>query len=563
MSAPRLWYILALVLVTGLVTLSVVAAPGEKKANEPLPVITPEKVFIDATADAIKLGKDARYYRWISLWNLPTEKLAELFRRVQTVHVNELSRESLIVPPVLVSGHLLRLYLDDYRIDPNVWEQLADAQPVGEPLFHIPAEVEEVSEVLEDTEPYIGKDGKLYKGKWVKKKTGKKKISSALAPWLAETKEGAEAVATLVKLTQSQAPVVSADWFLYQTAIQVDRVPGYYDFLGIKDEKTFQQLVGFVDNKKLVDPGFLQSLRSAVGVDLEVTLQARRLEQHRAVGGGYWRSRDVRLANNKSNPLRVLDDALVFDASEQFGGLPNELWATGIFNQQGVRQDSAPDFIASDKESTSRDARVHVCKSCNVCHANGGLKAIDDWIRNVEDSPPNQLQALDKRQLLDLKQQYTRSLEDALNPDRARADRAVGRCVEGWKWKDWAKALEQAWEWAVDTPVDIKRAARDCGTTPEELRKGLEKYKEETKFIDPVLSAFTRPKPARMQVEIWWEAIPLAQFNRRGFQIPPDIRSIPVDICLKAFPNATWFDKSSRSKDEGVGRIKVPLPWKD
>ena len=507
--------------------------------------ITPEQVWVDAAADAAPLGADAHYYRWLSLWNLPRARWDD-WEKVSSVHVNGLSREPLIVP-LARKGHLLRLNLHDYRISPKVWEQLADAKPVGEPHFHIPATVDDFEEVLVPSEPYTASDGRVYTQRWSKKRKGSKP-ASVIAPWVAETKAGADAVALLVKLTQSSVPVVSADWFLYQTAIQVDRVPGYYDFLGVKNEKDFQKLGGFTDDKRLVDPSFLQSLRSAVGVDLAVTLQARRLERHPSLGGGYWRSRDVRLARDKSNPLRVLDDAFVFDASEQFIQASNGLWYTGIFNAEGVRQDSAPDFIASDRESTSNDARVHVGMSCFRCHTNGGLKAIDDWVRNVENFPPaNELKSPDYRKLLDLRQQYTRSLEEPLDDDRSRAGRAVNLAAPGWTWAKYSAGLGKAWNEVLDTPADADRAARDCGTTPAELLKGIEAYKQQTQFIDPVLSAFTRkPKPARMQVEIWWELLPIAEFNRRGYQIPPDVRIVPASVCRRAFPSPPGSTVASR-----------------
>src|SRR6185437_3694782 len=53
----------------------------------------------------------------------------------------------------------------------------------------------------------------------------------------------------LYRLTQSQVPVVTGDWFFVQTCIEADRGGigrgfGYYDFLGMKNRADYFKIIG-------------------------------------------------------------------------------------------------------------------------------------------------------------------------------------------------------------------------------------------------------------------------------------------------------------------------------
>lgn len=464
----------------------------------------PADVVMRAAADAARLPAGvALRTRYLSLHNLPEEDRAWCVR-VLGGHLNLLSREPDIVRPGQV-GLLLRINLDDYgEAFARAWEQLAEA----EPYFHATVEVEKVEKVTKrQAYGYKQPDGSWkvteYRDEVVEEK--RKVRLPAQAPWLADTPEHQQALLSLLALTGSQVPVVSAEWFVFQTAIQADRKPGYYDFLGVKDERTFQQAVGFV--AKGIDPGFLRELRESVAVS-SVTLQPRALERLPTVGGAYWRTRDVRQAKDRSNPLRVLNDDLVFDATEQFGHLPNGLWATGLFNAKGERQDTAPDFIASDSTAPHNDRRVHVNLSCLRCHADGGLQDVSGWVRSVLNSPPNFLASPDPGELRRLRQQYLRRLEPFLEADRKRYAEALAEATGGLKPAEYAAGLARLWKEYAEDPVTLERAACDLGTTPERF---LEALQLQGPAVDPVLGAFRAVPPGAIPVTAWREAYPLAQ----------------------------------------------------
>ncbi len=479
--------------------------------------LAPGDVVIVAARDASTIQPViCRHTRYLSLANIPDAKERALWRKVLGGHLNSLSREPDVVPPHVVGEYLLRVNADDYgKTFAKVWENLANFDP----YFHVNlvgGDTEKVVEVDETyDQPYGHYVGTTFVQTEVRKETRKVKKTVkvpgggkvvAQAPWLADTPERAAAVVQLTALTQSQVPVVNADWFLFQTAIQADRGnAGYYDFLGIKDLKTYQAVVGFT--KEGIDLGFLRELRESVATSA-VTLQPRALLRFPTVGGSYWFSQDVRQAKDKSNPLRILNDELVFDATEQYGHLPNGLWAMGLFNAQGVRQDSAPDFIASDSTAPHNDRRVHIYLSCVRCHSDGGLKDINGWVRNVLNSPPNFLAVTDPEQLKKVRQQYLRRLEPFLDADRKHYALSLAEATGGMTPKEYSAAITTFWTVYAEDVVTVERAARELGVCTEVLIKALE---EQGTFVDPVLSAFRQHPPQTIPVTTWQEAYVLAQ----------------------------------------------------
>lgn len=419
--------------------------------------------------------------------------------RVLSGHCNQLSRESDITIPANV-GKVLRVNLDDYGWKRDVWEKLADADP----WYHVRVEVEEVQHWPGGVWP---KDGKHYAANSFTY-YAKVKKATAVAPWL-----GLNA-GNLVNETQSAAPILRADWFFNQSCTQADRNPGYYDFLGVKDEKTFQKAIGF--DVKLADD-FGREIREAVA-DSGVTLQPRAIARHNTLGGGYWRSFDFRIAKDKGNPLRIYGKEIeeAYDATEQYGHLPNGFWATGLFDKQGARQDSAPDFIASDNRSKSNDRRVHVNVSCIRCHSNGGLQDIDAWVRNLL-QPPLALQSPDYALIRKLRQQYLRRLEPFIAKDRQVYAEAVMEAT-GFDTKIYAQKYAEMFERYEDAKVTAAHAARDCGLTEKEFVGKLSAYLKATGGIDPVLSVFLLEGDRRrsLNMKAWEEAFPLAMTILEG-----------------------------------------------
>lgn len=451
------------------------------------------------------------YIRYLTLYNVPADK-RQLPWRVMSGHVNGLSREPDIVAPVQI-GNLIRLNIQDYGWSKELWEKLAEADP----YFHAFITVEE--EVLID-QPYGVIDEKT--GKWrqteIRKEKEKKKVRkfSASAPWLVDGIQQAATIKALIELTQSQCPILRGDWFFSQTAIQADRNPGYYDFLGIKNRKDFEKLVGF--DAKLAAESRRKELLEAVS-DSGVTQQPRRIGRFEAIGGmGYWRTFDNRRALDERNPLRILDDKnFKFDASEEYGALPNHLWATGLFAANGDRQDSAPDFIAADHTSKSNDHRVHVNLSCLRCHGpNAGMQPIDGWLRNLVQAPLA-LQSPDYEVLKDLRQKYLRDMANPQEDDRRLYTRSLKEAT-GLNPKQYSEAYGEFWSRYEDERVDADRAAVELGTTKQSLLAAIDGYIRKTGSVDTVLSVLLRGGTiGRRQFE---EAYGTGQLVLRGIVQP-------------------------------------------
>jgi cytochrome c553 len=332
-------------------------------------VAAQSEVLAAVSADLRRLPEGARISaRYLRLDNIPADDREKAYQAIAG-HLQHLSTATDITPPAVVqgtAGALLRLNLDDYYIAAATWERLADADPYD----HVKLNV---------TEPWPGGtwpgDGTHYAaGSFPYTRT-----ISAFAPVGLPAEH--KLLLDVAYMTHSRAPVLRADWFFNQTAAQQGRNPGYYDFLGIKDKKTFEALGGFDAKRSRRKIEY----REAVG-DSGVTAQPRAIARFDADEGGvYWYSVDFKRAVDKQNPLRVLgkDIEQHADAFETYVRLPNGFWATGAFNGKGERQDVAPADVAADGKSKSNDKQVHVNASCTRCHDNGGLKDVDGWTKNL------------------------------------------------------------------------------------------------------------------------------------------------------------------------------------
>lgn len=445
--------------------------------------------------------------RFLSLHAIPVAD-REKAVRVLSFHCNGLSRESDIVPPALVGNLVLRVSLADYDWPAEVWEKLFD------PCFHVKIEPQIVHATR--AVPWPGGtwpgDGKHYAAgsfTYHPKVAGAGR-ATALAPWLPL----AEA-ADLVNLTQSQSPIVRADWFLWQTAIQADRTPGYYDFIGVKDKKDFDKLVGF--DAKLAKDARRVELLEAVATST-VTLQPRRIGIFPAISGNYFQTFDSRQAVDEHNPLRILNGGFKFDAQEVFGHLPNGLMAWGLFDDKGVRQDAAPDFIASDSTAHGTDRRVHSGLSCIRCHLpNAGIQPVDGWARNLF-TGGIKLQSPDYDKLRDLRQKYLRDLEGPMEDSRRTYTRSILQAC-GMKPPELGAAYGKMFA-DHDAPVTLARAARDAGVEPQRLENALALYVKTTGALDTVAAAFISKRKGGIRPEQYFETIPTIQLALRGYLAP-------------------------------------------
>lgn len=482
-------------------------------------------------ADLVSLPPDVRpYIRYLVLPENEYEldNIAAAYA-VVSGHVNHLSTTSIPVTPLAVkntAGRLMRLDIRSYNWDSKVYERLYNTDPD----YHV--------EVIA---PWGGGiwhgDNYQYAANQFEFKT------RAFIPELIEQPEDRAKLTDIVTWTYSGVPFLKANWFFNQTAIQQDRVAGYYEWLGIKDKKTFEELVGFdaKRNRRKIE------MREAVATS-GVTRQPRGITRFDAdEGGAYWYSIDFKLATGEKNPLAIFgrDIEKKPDGFETFGRLPNGFWATGAFNGAGVRVDFAPSDLATDHQSKSNDHSVHPNASCMRCHNNAGMKSFTGWAKNIA-TPPLDIYDPDYDNAFLTRQQYLRDLEKAMERDRELFSEAVLQAT-GMQAKDYLEAYAEFWESYEDAQVGVELAAKKLYTTKEEflplMRSALNpakgppviyvsvyplygryyvaEYNSEAKGyvnlqknVDRVLSVLTLegPRAQRIPIRQWEEASPLARY---------------------------------------------------
>jgi hypothetical protein len=167
---------------------------------------SPAAAVTAARADAALLPEKVRVHsRYLSLYHVPAQDVPR-WEKVLAFHVNTLSREAELEPPVKVADRLYRVYLPHYGWSRKTFEKLLDV----EPYFHAKVLVQGGAWVSE----YHPGGGGYAAGTYQVWRPGPKVKKQAQAPWLV-----AEHAASLAALTQTQIPVVRGDWFLFQTAI--------------------------------------------------------------------------------------------------------------------------------------------------------------------------------------------------------------------------------------------------------------------------------------------------------------------------------------------------------
>jgi hypothetical protein len=460
----------------------------------------PEAAVTAALADCQRLPADQQQHtRYLSLYYLSDKDTLARWENVLAFWSNSLSDQPDLARPRRVAPGLWAVRLDDYGWRSKTWEKLADV----EPYFHVNILAVKVEERDEDQEWGEWQDGYgrpvqqgSYGARWVKTETKKikrrverKVKTAAAAPWLPSAE-----IASLIALTQSQVPLVRADWWIFQTGQQKDRVAGYYDFLNLGNkEEDFQRLVG-VDIKAA--RRVKRELRAVVGRS-GVTLNNREIQELDAITGPYWRSLDYAANADVKNPLRLLDGDAQFDASEQYGVLPNGLFAYGLFNNKGERQDTAPDNIALDKTATGNDLRIHP-RNCVWCHVEG-LRPVNDWARRTY-TPPFSLDSPDYRLQLRLRQLYMGNLTRKLKQGNdAYAETLATLNGEKWTAAANAKAWRQNWDEYAEADVGVAELAREMGVKEEWLTAALRTAAAGPVKLDPVLAGMLQGLPARRE----------------------------------------------------------------
>lgn len=441
-----------------LLSLAVAAcgAPAAAQDAAPPPALwSPAAATAAAAADAATLPADVVcHVRYLDIGWLESKERPELIQ-VLSGHTNSLSRRINLRPPKLVPGTLgglLRVDLRDYGIDPKVWERLFS------PYNHVPLKGQ--------TADWPGgvwqADGKYYAPGAFKIKAGKEYAVNAIAPWQGPAAGG------LAGLTQSQAPIVNGLWWLWQTVVQEGRGDtGYYNFLGIKDEKTFEELIRF-------DAKLAQELeKRRVVIFSGVTQEPRRVERLRTVLGGYWRTFDSAVATGDKNPIALLNGGLRFDATERFAPLPNGIPVWYLADGKGKLQSKAPDTVVRGDRFSPKSPALLAGLSCWRCHAEG--KA-DNVILGLDHAAKvGKIFSRDYRKVEELQAQYLTEIKHLLDQDRVQYAAAIKE-ASGLDPQAYAAGLSKWYRYYDEAKVDLVWAARDLATTPAKLQAALKAY---------------------------------------------------------------------------------------
>ena len=474
---------------------------------------SPGEAAAAAARDVAAVPPTVRVYtRYLSFYAIP-EKDWPQWEKVTAFWVNSLSREADLGVPRKVAPGLYAVNLLDYGWDPKTWEKLLD---VPEPFFHATIAVEEKVDTVRDW-PGGEYDGTYYPPGRYTFRERKKVKRAAAAPWI-----DAKDAAALIAATQSQVPIVRADWFLFVSGIQADRKGvGYYDWLGLGlKAKDFQALLGADEE---VAKKVKREIRGIVARS-GVTLNNRTLARYGAASGGWWVSYDFKKSVDRSNVIRFLDkdvDPPDGDASEQYGVLPNGLFAFWLQNDKGERQDTAPDFIASDSTASGNDRRVHIGLSCVRCHVEG-LRPIDDWARRVYRGDAFRglisLNDPDYKRLVRLRQLYLTDLNRWLRRDAGDyADVVMG--LTGLKTSELARAFGRAWDQYAEADLGLTDVARETGYTEAQVVASLKFYGAKLPPLDPVLAGLIAVEgPVPIRREHFDEVFPLLMTLLRGYK---------------------------------------------
>ena len=460
---------------------------------------SPAAAVVAAHRDAAALPVQSRLHvRYLSLHAIPADRRKE-FLQTLNFHVNGLSREAELALVRPIGPDLVALQWPDYGWEPGVWERLAGADPYFHQKIKLASDT-----VLRTVWPGGKQAGEEFAPGIYREPRKAGSLVDAAAPWLP-----AREIEELRHWTLSEAPVLRADWFLVQTSIQKDRVAGYYDWLGLgTKEADFDRLIGA--NQK--ESRRLKREVAAIIARSGVTIRNRSILRLQSITGGYWITQDFQKSVDRQNVIRLLDgdlDPPGGDASERYGVLPNGLFAFWLQDGKGVRQDAAPDFIASDHQTAGNDRRIHIGKNCITCHLEG-LRPLDDYARKLYRGEIK-LTTPDYARYLRLRQLYLSDLEGWLARDRQDYSTALARVTGGMKPAELARAYSRSWDNYVEVDLLPADLARELGVQEKTLVATFKAYAQAKGSIDPVLAAVIQTPPLPVLRDHWEEVYPVAQ----------------------------------------------------
>lgn len=442
------------------------------------PLYTPDSSMRFAAGDLALLPPDVQpYIRYLSLYNVPAAQRPEYARTVSFV-LNSLSKRKKMYIPVFVGASdqtVIRVNLQDYEIDPKVWDQLgrqgSGPKPFPEPYFHANVEKQDheiVDRVTRTTKQvptgYYVRDayGQVvpqYRTEYVnvveKVPSGHVRRSYQLmsAPWV-----DPPTAQVLCAGTRSDFPMFRADWFIVNATVE----PAYHLFLGFGDNiKDFENLV--FANEDLAKKA--KSQMKGVVVKSSVARNNRTLTRSPTFTGGYyWISHDtLKSIDDRNYVQNILDEK--FDATEVIATLPNGLQAYFVGDDKGKRLDKADNEIATDHMLA--DKIVRNGRSCIYCHA-PGINPIQDEVRTLNTKLQNRssvelriLKEKDKYRIEDL---FSGNLDRQIVRDQQLYADAVGEAT-GMPPVQMARVYFDQWEGYTELLLNKDTIARECGMT--------------------------------------------------------------------------------------------------
>lgn len=450
------------------------------------------------------------HIRYLSLAHTPRQTWTEGWKTLNS-HCQRLSTKPNIRNPIVLSClSVARIDIRNFGWSKELWDRLA----LTVPHWLLPIKV---SKEPAKTNQVSGQQ---------KKKAEPKKEARLSLLYEGET---AKAFNSLSNALGTEAPLLFADHFVWQTAIQYKRNPGFYDFIGLKNEKDLNDFLGY-DPK--VAKRFQRRWRDNV-MRSSVAYEARRIDGEAVQGGILWVTSDQNQyeAVGDNNPLLVqnLDGSkFKFAAREILFPLPNQFVGTFLSDAEGNRQDFAPDKVARQYR---HDTKVHINLTCYACHssANANMyQPVNGFVRTqyrrflrqdgqqvtIDKELTRELRIIDDVKAQRLDDLYFSPIEEALDDSRRAYVRALAR-TNGRTPSDDATAYVNMFE-EYDFGTDLARASREIGCDEQTLTAALRHYIDTSpETIDPVLEVFLRPRKEGQRGELipitqWHEAYPNA-----------------------------------------------------
>lgn len=262
---------------------------------------------------------------------------------------------------------------------------------------------------------------------------------------------------------------VRADWF----ASVATQPPLYEDLLQLPREvKELEKKLGIhaeADLAALDEEGPARVWRAGM-TSSQVSRNNRIVERHTTPdrGGYYWKSFDYRSSTGRDN---IFKDPLDLHPAggEIIFSLPNKLQGYFLANGNGVRVESAPTEIVTDKFASDRVVRNGL--SCMRCHDSGMIR-FEDAIRPAVENLLG-TGGLDTRKILKL---YPRRQEMSLlvTADGARFQGALKDLLGN---AGTEEPLRDVSKWFED-PLSLSAAARELGLTKPARLQGRFDSKE-------------------------------------------------------------------------------------